>query len=118
MIDEVGQFPPQPVRDVHWDIGIPSELPYTVASLPFRGTVPETASFGITVPIAEQQIVEETDLDKTQVCIAELSNPRIYAWWINIWHVGWKLLQMSHMNFSILDLKKFETFQIISASKS
>ena len=84
MIDEVGQFPPQPVRDVHWDIGIPSELPYTVASLPFRGTVPETASFGITVPIAEQQIVEETDLDKTQVCIAELSNLGIYAWCINI----------------------------------
>ena len=79
MIDEVGQFPPQPVRDVHWDIGIPSELPYTVASLPFRGSVPETASFGITVPIAEQQIVEETDLDKTQVCIAELSNLGIYA---------------------------------------
>ena len=68
MIDEVGQFPPQPVRDVHWDIGIPSELPYTVASLPFRGTVPETSSFGITVPIADQQIVEETEQDKSQVC--------------------------------------------------
>ena len=72
MIDEVGQFPPQPVRDVHWDIGIPSELPYTVASLPFRGSVPETASFGITVPIAEQQIVEEEDLYKSQVCFAYL----------------------------------------------
>ena len=67
MIDEVGQFPPHPVKDIHWDIGIPSELPYTVASLPFRGTVPETSSFGITVPIAEQQIVKETELDKSQV---------------------------------------------------
>ncbi len=36
MVDEVGQHPPHPERDPHWDIGIPEELPYTVASLPFR----------------------------------------------------------------------------------
>lgn len=66
MIDEVGQFPPQPTRDIHWDIGIPTELPYTVASLPFRGVVPSSAALAINVPIEEQQTVYVTDWDGDQ----------------------------------------------------
>ena len=57
MIDEVGQFPPQPVRDASWDIGIPTELPYTVASLPFRGAVPSSTAFNLEVSLAGQQTV-------------------------------------------------------------
>lgn len=62
MIDEVGQFPPQPVRDIHWDIGIPTELPYTVASLPFRGSVPASTAFGLEVPLADQQTIHPHEL--------------------------------------------------------
>lgn len=64
MIDEVGQYPPQPVRDISWDIGIPTELPYTVASLPFRGTVPNSTAFGLEVSIKDQQTVLPSELDE------------------------------------------------------
>ena len=36
MVDYVGQNPPKLQRDDHWDICVPDELPYTVASLAFR----------------------------------------------------------------------------------
>jgi hypothetical protein len=36
MVDYVGQHPPKLEKDDHWDMCIPDELPYTVASLPFR----------------------------------------------------------------------------------
>ena len=36
MVDFVGQHPPKLEKDDHWNVCIPDELPYTVASLPFR----------------------------------------------------------------------------------
>ena len=40
LIDQVGRFPPEPEKDKFWDSSVPSELPYTVASLPFRTETP------------------------------------------------------------------------------
>ena len=44
-------------RDIHWDMGIPDELPYTVASLPFRNRNPpaQTSTESLQVPFNEQQ---------------------------------------------------------------
>ena len=57
MIDDVGQFPPRPVKDRHWEKGIFDELPHTVASYPFRGVVPPTSSRDVAVTLAGQKIV-------------------------------------------------------------
>jgi len=51
----VGQYPPQPERDPHWDVGVPSELPYTVASLPFRGAGAEAGAAELVVPKDQQR---------------------------------------------------------------
>ena len=53
MIDDVGQFPPTPVKDRHWEKGVLNELPHTVASLPFRGVVPPTSSHDVEVTLEE-----------------------------------------------------------------
>lgn len=55
MVDTVGQHPPKLERDIYWDIGIPDELPYTVASLPFRTPPAQTSAEELHVPIREQQ---------------------------------------------------------------
>ena len=54
-MDECGQHPPKLERDLHWDIGIPDELPYTVASLPFRNPPAQTSTEKLQVPFNEQQ---------------------------------------------------------------
>ena len=46
LIDQVGRFPPEPEKDKFWTSSVPKELPYTVASLPFR---PETSLSGVIV---------------------------------------------------------------------
>lgn len=66
MIDDVGQFPPKPVRDVYWEVRVPDEMPYTVASLPFRGIVPPTSSTGLEVSLEGQQTIPFADLHDHQ----------------------------------------------------
>ncbi len=61
MVDEVGQYPPQPEKDPHWEVGVPSELPYTLASLPFRGEIAETNAEKLRVPLGEQRPVFAAD---------------------------------------------------------
>ena len=65
---QVGQNPPEVGRDPHWDIGIPEELPYTVASLPFR--IPDTSTsnmqYGtenLKIPVEQHRRVEASDID-------------------------------------------------------
>ena len=58
MIDEVGQFPPLPVKDRHWEKGVFDELPHTVASYPFRGVVPPTSSRDVELTLEGQKIVD------------------------------------------------------------
>jgi hypothetical protein len=36
LIDQVGRFPTEPEKDKFWERSVPTELPYTIASLPFR----------------------------------------------------------------------------------
>ena len=55
MVDFVGQHPPKLEKDDHWDVCIPDELPYTVASLPFRVPPALTSAEGLSVPISKQQ---------------------------------------------------------------
>ena len=50
-------------RDPHWDIGIPEELPYTVASLPFRVENLENAAENLKIPVEQHQRVEASDID-------------------------------------------------------
>ena len=40
LIDQVGRYPPEPEKDKFWESSVPAELPYTVASLPFRSETP------------------------------------------------------------------------------
>jgi hypothetical protein len=62
MIDDVGQFPPKATRDIHWGLPIPDELPYTVASLPFRGSVPDSSATRMEVSTEGQQTISSSDL--------------------------------------------------------
>jgi hypothetical protein len=62
MIDDVGQFPPKATRDIHWGLPIPDELPYTVASLPFRGSVPDSSATRMEVSTEGQQTILSSDL--------------------------------------------------------
>ena len=55
MVDVVGQHPPKMEKDPHWDVSIPEELPYTVASLPFRTPPAQTSAELLSIPIKEQQ---------------------------------------------------------------
>ena len=55
MVDLVGQHPPKLEKDDHWDVCIPDELPYTVASLPFRVPPAQTSAELLSVPISKQQ---------------------------------------------------------------
>ena len=40
LIDQVGRYPPELEKDKFWESSVPTELPYTVASLPFRTETP------------------------------------------------------------------------------
>jgi hypothetical protein len=55
MYIQVGQYPPHPEKDPHWDVGVPSELPYTVASLPFRGSQLGSGAGELVVPLDQQR---------------------------------------------------------------
>ena len=61
---QVGQHPPEVGRDPHWDIGIPEELPYTVASLPFRIPSLETAAENLKVPKDQHRIVSPDEIEE------------------------------------------------------
>ena len=50
-------------KDPHWDIGIPEELPYTVASLPFRINYMESAAENLKIPLEQHRRVEASDID-------------------------------------------------------
>ena len=55
MVDELGQYPPPPEKDIHWDMVVPAELPYTIAAAPFRGEHAEASAESLKVPIELQQ---------------------------------------------------------------
>ena len=51
---QVGRYPPEPEKDKFWEQSVPCELPYTIASLPFRTETPlenQTCSRGGRAPI-------------------------------------------------------------------
>ena len=54
---QVGQNPPLSEKDPHWYIGVPDELPYTVASLPYRTATLDTTGELLRVPESKQMIV-------------------------------------------------------------
>ena len=55
MVDELGQYPPPPEKDIHWDMVVPAELPYTIAAAPFRGECAEASAESLKVPIELQK---------------------------------------------------------------
>ena len=71
---EVGQHPPEVGKDPHWDIGIPEELPYTVASLPFRINNMETAAENLKVPIEQQRVLAASDMEEAAVGFSNVVN--------------------------------------------
>ena len=71
IVEDVGQYPPTPVKDIHWDMGIPEELPHTMASWKFRGTMPPTSSHDVEVPLASQQI-REPNTEDIPVCLISI----------------------------------------------
>lgn len=63
MVDLVGQHPPKVQKDMHWDVCVPEELPYTVASLPFRLPPAQTSAEFLSVPLKQQQPIYPQQLD-------------------------------------------------------
>ena len=61
---KVGQHPPEVGKDPHWDIGVPEELPYTVAALPFRIPNMETAAENLKIPIEQHRIVGPGEIEE------------------------------------------------------
>ena len=90
IVEDVGQYPPTPVKDIHWyniynhilylykkiskinfrknfrEMGIPEELPHTMASWKFRGTMPPTSLHDVKISNTGQQI-REPSVDGTDV---------------------------------------------------
>ncbi len=66
MVDLVGQAPPKVEKDQHWDMCIPDELPYTVASLQFRSPPAMTSAELLSVPIDKQQPIYPQYLDPNE----------------------------------------------------
>jgi hypothetical protein len=62
MVDELGQYPPPPEKDKHWEMVVPAELPYTIASAPFRGETVEAAAELLHVPKEQQKQIEAWDI--------------------------------------------------------
>ncbi|XP_040566717.1 bestrophin-4 [Lepeophtheirus salmonis] len=63
MVDEIGRNPPDVEKDPYWDVGIPPELPYTVASLDVRGAKQlETGAHKLNVPLDLQETVDPANL--------------------------------------------------------
>merc|ERR1711971_819407 len=58
IVEDVGQYPPTPVKDIHWEMGIPEELPHTMASWKFRGTMPPTSLHDVKISNKGQEIRE------------------------------------------------------------
>ena len=55
MVDDLGQYSPPPEKDLHWEVGVPAELPYTIAAAPFRGEHAEASAELLKVPIELQK---------------------------------------------------------------
>ena len=60
--DGVGQNLPEVEKDPHWNAGIPKEMPYTIASLPFRKPNLESAAENLTVPLDQHQTIAAEDI--------------------------------------------------------
>jgi len=69
MGDSIGRFPPSSEKDKFWEEGVPSELPYTVASLPFRLEEDPVGNGDVDVPRQEQKIVKIDDKENISVHI-------------------------------------------------
>ena len=59
-------------------MGVPSELPYTVASLPFRGELTEGNAEKLKIPLDEQRPVMAEERDSGKVNIRHLDFLHIY----------------------------------------
>lgn len=60
--DGVVQHLPEVEKDPYWNAGIPKEMPYTIASLPFRKPNLESAAENVTVPLDQHQTVAVEDI--------------------------------------------------------
>lgn len=76
MVDDVGQHPPRLEKDIHWDIGVPEELPYTVASLPFRVSPAQTSAQVLEVPINLQQPIYPQYLEPNDRHVSNMGSMR------------------------------------------
>ena len=61
---------------------MPSELPYTLASLPFRGELAEANAEGLKVPLEEQRLVFPDEREAMKVRMAKC----LHRYYIGIHH--------------------------------
>lgn len=57
IVDEMHHEHPELIRDQYWDEVFPAELPYSVASEPFRETHPEPSTAAINVKTADAEMI-------------------------------------------------------------
>ncbi|RZF32140.1 hypothetical protein LSTR_LSTR004003 [Laodelphax striatellus] len=62
IVDEMHHEHPELIRDQYWDEVLPTELPYTVASEPFREKHPQPSTANIAVSNAEAEYVAPSSL--------------------------------------------------------
>ena len=77
----MGQHPPKMEKDPHWEVCIPEELPYTVASLPFRTPPAQTGTELLSVPIKQQQPIYPQYLEPNDTRSASPNNS---TWRLNL----------------------------------
>ena len=63
-IDGSGKNPPEITEDPNWEEGVPKEMPYTIASLPFRKSNLETGAENISIPLDQHQTITAEDIKK------------------------------------------------------
>ena len=61
---------PELIQDMYWDEVLPQELPYTVASEQYRRDPPQGSTFGIEIPVTEQEILPPLEEDKVDKIIS------------------------------------------------
>uniref|UniRef100_A0A1B6MIT8 Bestrophin homolog n=1 Tax=Graphocephala atropunctata TaxID=36148 RepID=A0A1B6MIT8_9HEMI len=62
IVDEMHHEHPELIKDQYWDEVFPTELPYTVASEPFRERAPQPSTANIAVSAAEGELLAPSSL--------------------------------------------------------
>lgn len=75
IVDEMHHEHPELIRDQYWDEVFPTELPYTIATEPFREKAPQPSTTNIAVTDAEAEYAAPSSLKIDEMSLNEQVMP-------------------------------------------